>query len=232
MIRFRHAAASAVAFPCALIAAFTSAPGMALEISVPTVVEMATGMDNEAQAASVPATPAIRFATPKPMIQQVPAADAPTATVAQTDAESTNSADDDFASLNDAVAAQAMPNSMADDLECLATAVYFESKGEPLSGQLAVANVVLNRSRSGRFPTSVCGVVTQRGQFGFVRGGELPDVDTDRRDWKTAVAVAKVAMADAWQAPAPGALYFHARRAAPGWNRARVASIGNHIFYR
>lgn len=221
MIRFRHAAAGAVAFPCALVAAFTSAPGFALETSVPAVVNLATSPLNEPEADEVPT---IRFAAPQPVVQQFPAESAPAVA---------NPADDaNYASLNEAVAAQAMPAAMADDLQCLATAVFFESKGEPLSGQLAVANVVLNRSRSGRFPTSVCGVVTQRGQFGFVRGGELPAVDTDRRDWKTAVAVAKVAMADAWQAPAPDALYFHARRTAPGWNRDRVASIGNHIFYR
>lgn len=216
MIRFRHAAAGAVAFPCALVAAFSSSPGLALETTVPAVVEFATGTDNDAATDPVPA---IRFAAPQPVVQQLPAAPA--------------LADEgDHDSLSEAVAAQTMPADMADDLECLATAVYFESKGEPLSGQLAVANVVLNRSRSGRFPASVCGVVTQRGQFGFVRGGRLPAVDTGRRDWKTAVAVAKIAMADGWDTPAPGALYFHARRASPGWNRAHVVSIGNHIFYR
>lgn len=222
MIRFRHAAAGAVAFPCALVAAFTSAPGFALETSVPAVVDLATNLPNEPQAQQVPA---IRFAAPQAVVQQLPTEESATATDTPVD-------DTDYASLNEAVAAQAMPADMADDLECLAIAVFFESKGEPLSGQLAVANVVLNRSRSGRFPTSVCGVVTQRGQFGFVRGGRLPAVNIERRDWKTAVAVAKVAMADAWQAPAPDALYFHARHAAPGWNRDRVASIGNHIFYR
>ena len=222
MIRFRHAAASAVAFPCALLAALSSSPGLALETTVPAVVELATGANNETAADPVPA---IRFAAPQPIIQQLPAD-------AQPASDAATVGTDDHDTLTEAVAAQSMPADMADDLQCLATAVFFESKGEPLSGQLAVANVVLNRSRSGRFPASVCGVVMQRGQFGFVRGGRLPNVDTDRRDWKTAVAVAKVAMADAWDTPAPGALYFHARRAAPGWNRAHVVSIGNHIFYR
>lgn len=222
MIRFRRAAATAVAFPCALFAALTSTPGVALELTVPAVVDLATGTNNDAATDPVPA---IRFAAPQAIVQALP-------TEAQPAAEPALDDDGDHDTLNEAVAAQTMPAEMADDLECLATAVFFESKGEPLSGQLAVANVVLNRSRSGRFPASVCGVVTQRGQFGFVRGGQLPAVDTNRRDWKTAVAVAKVAMADAWDTPAPGALYFHARRAAPGWNRAHVVSIGNHIFYR
>lgn len=225
MIRFRHAAAGAVAFPCALAAAMTSSPGWALETAVPavmpTVASIATGAVNEAPAAPVPA---IRFAAPQPVIQSTPAA--------EPSPEATADAGIDYASLTDAVAAQPMPVDMADELQCLATAVFFESKGEPLAGQLAVANVVLNRSRSGRFPTSVCGVVKQAGQFGFVRGGQFPAVDTDRRDWRTAVGVAKVALNNGWATPAPGAMYFHARHAAPGWNRARVTAIGNHIFYR
>lgn len=195
---------------------------------MPAVVDLTTDTQhNEAEPASVPA---IRFAAPQPVVQQLPAE--AMASGDETAATADGEIDDDYATLNDAVAAQAMPDDMADDLHCLATAVFFESKGEPLAGQLAVANVVLNRSRSGRFPTSLCGVVKQAGQFGFVRGGQLPAVDTDRRDWKTAVAIAKVAINDAWQSSAPGALYFHARRASPGWGRASVISIGNHIFYR
>ena len=57
----------------------------------------------------------------------------------------------------------------------MAGAIYFEAKGEPLSGQLAVAEVILNRAKSGRFPKAICSVVTQRGQFSFVRGGRIPD---------------------------------------------------------
>ena len=57
------------------------------------------------------------------------------------------------------------------ELECLAAGVYFESKSEPLGGQLAVGQVIANRANShGRFPSSYCGVLFQRGQFSFVRG--------------------------------------------------------------
>ncbi|MFL6765762.1 MAG: cell wall hydrolase, partial [Sphingomicrobium sp.] len=60
------------------------------------------------------------------------------------------------------------------ELECLATGVYFEAKGEPLAGQLAVAKVIANRAQSGgRFPDSYCGVLFQRGQFSFVHGRSL-----------------------------------------------------------
>lgn len=136
-----------------------------------------------------------------------------------------------FGSLAAAVAAQTIPDAMGDDLSCMAGAVYFEAKGEPLSGQLAVAKVILNRARSGRFPSSVCSVVTQPGQFSFVHGGHIPAI-IGSHAYHTAVAVARVALADAWDDPAPDAMYFHARHVAPGWHRQQVAVIGNHVFYR
>ncbi len=116
--------------------------------------------------------------------------------------------------------------------ECLARAVYYESQGEPLVGQLSVAEVIINRSRSGRFPSSICGVVRQAGQFSFVRRGFIPQPPQSARNWRTAVAIARIAMADLADSPAPRALFFHARRVNPGWRRTRVATVGNHVFYR
>jgi N-acetylmuramoyl-L-alanine amidase len=136
-----------------------------------------------------------------------------------------------FASLAAAVAAQDMSGAMDSELECLADAVYFESKGEPLSGQLAVAEVIINRTTSGRFPTTICSVVKQPGQFSFVRGGRIPDAPAGQQ-YRTATAIAKVALADVWDSPAPKALFFHARRVSPNWGKARVAMIGNHVFFR
>jgi N-acetylmuramoyl-L-alanine amidase len=118
-----------------------------------------------------------------------------------------------------------------EQLRCLATGVYFESKGESLDGQLAVAHVIINRANSGRFAASHCGVLTQRGQFSFVRGGVIPRA-THQGQWRTAVAIARIAMADEWANPVPGAMFFHAARVSPGWNRPRVARLGNHVFYR
>jgi spore germination cell wall hydrolase CwlJ-like protein len=118
------------------------------------------------------------------------------------------------------------------ETECLATAVYFESKGEPLSGQLAVAKVIINRSESGRFPSSLCGVVKQRGQFSFVHGGRLPAVAHSSRDWRKAVAISYIAIKGLAKSAAPRALFFHARRVSPHWKLTRVASVGNHVFYR
>ncbi|MGZ8305078.1 MAG: cell wall hydrolase [Allosphingosinicella sp.] len=116
--------------------------------------------------------------------------------------------------------------------ECLAGAVYFESKGEPLHGQLSVAEVVLNRARSGRFPTSACAVVKQRGQFSFIRGGRFPAIARTSLAWKRAVAIAHIAVQDLADGPAPKALFFHAKRVSPRWKLTRVAAVGNHIFYR
>jgi hypothetical protein len=117
--------------------------------------------------------------------------------------------------------------------ECLAGAVYFESKGEPLQGQLSVAEVILNRTRSGRFPASICGVVKQRSQFSFVRGGRFPPIARSSAAWRKAVGVARVAIRDLADGPAPRALFFHATYVSPGWRGlTRVATVGNHVFYR
>ena len=119
------------------------------------------------------------------------------------------------------------------ELECLAVGIYFESKSEPLAGQLAVGEVIANRANSnGRFPSSYCGVLFQRSQFSFIRGRALPSVPRSSRQWSTAVAIAKIVDQDLKASGAPEALFFHARRVSPGWKLKRVASIGNHIFYR
>ena len=119
------------------------------------------------------------------------------------------------------------------ELECLAAGIYFESKSEPLAGQLAVGEVIANRTKSGRFRPTYCGVLFQRGQFSFIRGGRWPAVARSSRQWKTAVAIAKIVDQDLKDSAASNALFFHAKRVRPGWKRLkRVASIGNHIFYR
>jgi N-acetylmuramoyl-L-alanine amidase len=119
------------------------------------------------------------------------------------------------------------------ELECLAGAVYFEAKGEPLAGQHAVAHVILNRMHSGRFPKTACGVVKQRGQFSFVRAGRFPPIARASAAWKRALEVARSALGGSGASPAGKALFFHARYVAPAWRGVtRVAAIGNHVFYR
>lgn len=130
------------------------------------------------------------------------------------------------------VAAHAGTETGNEESECLARAVYWESRGEPLSGQLAVAEVVINRARSGRFAPTLCGVVRQPSQFSFVRRGYIPQPPQASRDWHTAVAIARIATERLAQGGAPQALFFHARRINPGWRLTRVATVGNHVFYR
>jgi spore germination cell wall hydrolase CwlJ-like protein len=135
-------------------------------------------------------------------------------------------------SLAELVAETPRPAKLDAELRCLAGAVYFESRGESLVGQLAVAHVVINRAKSGRFPTSLCGVVHQKSQFSFVRGGKMPKIRESGALWSNAVAIAQIARDGSWKNHAPGALFFHARHVSPGWRKTRIAQIDNHIFYR
>ena len=116
------------------------------------------------------------------------------------------------------------------DHRCLARAVYAEAKSEPILGQLAVAQVIINRTRAGGgFPSSICGVVTQPGQFADLR---RLAIDDSAAAWKQAVGIARVAMSSQWRQVAANALYFHANYVAPAWRFTRVGSIGRHVFYR
>lgn len=121
-----------------------------------------------------------------------------------------------------------------DELRCLAGAIYFEARGEPLAGQLAVAEVVINRAASGRFPASYCGVVLQKSQFSFVKRGRMPALPGDSVTWRRAKAIAQIAHRGLWDSEAEGSLYFHARSVSPGWSNRRLAMarISNHVFYK
>lgn len=123
---------------------------------------------------------------------------------------------------------------MDEQLRCLAGAVYFEARGEPLSGQLAVAQVIINRSEDRRFPRSYCGVVAQPGQFSFMRGSRMPAAREGSSAWTRAVAIAHIAHQGLWESEAGNAVFFHARYVSPGWSRTktRLAQIDTHIFYR
>jgi hypothetical protein len=121
--------------------------------------------------------------------------------------------------------------------QCLTEAVYFEARGESLSGQIAVAEVILNRVDSPLYPRTVCGVVKQRGsggcQFSYICDGR-----TDRMREKAAADLAgRIARAMLDGAPrvlTEGATSFHTRSVRPGWSRRYIqtASIGAHLFYR
>ncbi len=118
---------------------------------------------------------------------------------------------------------------------CLATAVYFEARGESLDGQLAVADVVMNRAASGKYPSTWCEVVKQPWQFSFVnpRTGQYPAI-TDAASWAKAQGVARLAMAEVVREVPVDVLWYHANYVSPSWGArlTRVETIGAHIFYR
>jgi hypothetical protein len=123
-----------------------------------------------------------------------------------------------------------------EETNCLATAVYFEARGETLEGQLAVARVVMNRAASGKYPPSWCATMKQPWQFSFVnpRTGQYPQVDTGCVAWARAQGIARLAAANVIPSVPADVLWYHATYVAPSWGRrlSRVEQIGAHIFYR
>jgi hypothetical protein len=118
--------------------------------------------------------------------------------------------------------------------DCLATAVYFEARGEPIQGQLAVAEVVLNRTQSGKYPTDICGVVKQPWQFSFVRsGGRFPNADRGSEAWRKAAAIAEIARTRLADTLPSDVLWYHATYVSPSWGKRlnKTKQIGLHIFY-
>lgn len=128
--------------------------------------------------------------------------------------------------------------------ECLAQAIYHEARGESATGQLAVANVIVNRARSGQFPGSLCGVIYQnadqgryRCQFTFACDGR-DDTPGERSAWLRSKALAKEVYAEFATGreigAVPGsALYYHTTAVRPSWSNtfSRVAEVDSHIFY-
>lgn len=147
--------------------------------------------------------------------------------------DSTDSASS-ASSLRELVSTIPTAGQLSDELHCLAGAVYFEARGEPLEGQLAVAQVIVNRAEDRRFPSSYCGVVYQRSQFSFVKGGRMPKVRTGSAAWKRAEAIARIAHRGLWDSKAGDALFFHANYVRPRWSHRKVAlaTIDTHVFYR
>ncbi|HEV2867424.1 MAG TPA: cell wall hydrolase [Allosphingosinicella sp.] len=136
--------------------------------------------------------------------------------------------------LSELVDAYAGDTTTDHEQDCLANAVYFEARGEPIEGQLAVAEVVLNRTQSGRYPETICAVVTQPWQFSFVNAtGRIPAADRSSQAWHRAVAIARIAEAGGSRLLPRNVLWYHAEYVSPGWGRrlARNTKIGLHIFY-
>ena len=121
--------------------------------------------------------------------------------------------------------------------ECLAKALYFEARGEPVEGQVAVAEVVLNRVDSPRFPETICEVVhearTRSCQFSFMCDGKAETIRDDEA-WATAARISRAMIDGAPRRLTGGATFFHAGFVRPFWagKFALTAEIGGHLFYR
>lgn len=217
--------ASAIAVVAMVAATLFSAEGSGAfaQDSIQAIIE-----DSSSTAAEIPATTAAQGETAQVTAREV----------AQPLPQEAEQADQLEAlpvkarSLAELVSATSTADALSREMQCLAGAIYFEAKGEPLGGQLAVGRVIVDRAKSGRFPSTYCGVVYQRAQFSFVRGGSMPAINTGSRAWREARAIAQIAHDDSWESPAKGALFFHARHVSPGWRLKRVAQIENHVFYR
>lgn len=123
---------------------------------------------------------------------------------------------------------------------CLTDAIYFESRGEPTRGQVAVAQVVINRAFSGYYPEDICGVVYQNAnrklacQFTFACDG-IPERVTDKEAWQRATAIARDALdGKLWLPDVGKSTHYHATYVRPRWARSmrKLSKIGVHMFYR
>lgn len=127
---------------------------------------------------------------------------------------------------------------------CLAQAIYHEARGESLDGQMAVANVIINRAFSKKYPSTICGVVFQNAdkgkykcQFTFACDGRS-DEGKERAAWNRSMKLAEEAFSEFQRGERPGVLpggvlYYHTTAVAPKWSHTfrRVAAIGSHVFY-
>lgn len=126
------------------------------------------------------------------------------------------------------------------ELWCLATAIYFEARGESYRGQVAVAQVVMNRTKDHRYPDTICGVVFQNQhrknacQFSFACDG-IPEVVTEREAWAQAEEIAtKYTTGEIYLTEVGDATHYHATYVRPPWapRMEKVTQIGLHVFYK
>ncbi|MFA7433855.1 MAG: cell wall hydrolase [Gemmobacter sp.] len=122
---------------------------------------------------------------------------------------------------------------------CLTQALYFEARGEAIQGQVAVAEVILNRVDAPNYPDTVCEVVHQGTgrlhacQFSFTCDGK-PEVIREATAYEHAGKIARLMLDGAPRTLTRGATHFHTRAVRPAWSRSfpRTAAIGAHLFYR
>lgn len=117
-------------------------------------------------------------------------------------------------------------------LVCLTMNVYWEARNQDIAGQLAVAQVTMNRVTNENYPNSVCEVVHQHKQFSWYWDGKS-DIPKNEKAWTTAMLVASAAMHGSGHVELKDVTHYHAIYAKPYWkdSMAKVAQIGDHVFY-
>ena len=124
------------------------------------------------------------------------------------------------------------PDIAASDIECVAKVVHHEAGNQPHTGKLAVARVIVNRAESGRFPSKVCDVANQPGQF-FRLAAYNPARNTPM--WRAAVDAARAALSGQGNDVTRGAMFFHSAASRPDRffrSRQRVVQLHDQVFYR
>jgi spore germination cell wall hydrolase CwlJ-like protein len=123
-------------------------------------------------------------------------------------------------------------------LDCLTRNIYYEAGHEPFEGKVAVAQVTINRTESGKFPSDICKVVYQKDnamglcQFSWYCNGDVRK-PKNMAAYRESEIVAKQVLLEKFRLPSlKHALYFHGTYINPGWKKEQVATIGNHIFYK
>lgn len=116
------------------------------------------------------------------------------------------------------------------EFDCLVRNVYYESRGESREGKLAVALVTLNRAEHERFPKSICGVVFQKNQFSWTTN--YKKITVNAIQWQESKDAAMEAFMNRQIIGTFSATHFHNKNVNPRWRLKRVATIGNHYFYR
>lgn len=121
--------------------------------------------------------------------------------------------------------------SHADSQHCIASAIYYEAMGESRQGKIAVAHVIVNRSKSGKFASTPCGVVYQKGQFTWINPRYRTLVYSPAM-WAESMEIAQIVLDGSVSDSSNGALYFHNRHVHPAYARKHyvVATIGQHVF--
>ena len=121
------------------------------------------------------------------------------------------------------------PHALDREFNCLVQNVYQEARGESYKGKLAVAMVTINRTKSERFPSTICGVVYQKNQFSWTN--KYSKVTINSKQWQEAKDAAFAAYMNTDILGYFPATHFHNQTVSPGWKLKKVAKIGNHYFY-